>query len=283
MSERLSDVEARIGTVDKLSAVISAMRGIAASRAQEAQKHLASIEAFAATIGAAISQALAFLPDADRQTPGQAGSGRRAIIVLTAEQGFAGPYSEAVFDAAAPLLEMPRDLFIVGDRGLGAARERGLAAVWSAPMIAHPAQAAALASRLTLAIYQHLAEAGLREVYIVHQAPAHGGVSEIVTKRLVPFDQSRFKRPAPGVPPRITLDPQTLLARLIEEYVFAELSEAVMLAFAAENAARTRAMMAAHDNLTNTLTDLQASSRRLRQAEITEEIMELATGALPQR
>ena len=38
MTERLSDVVARIGSVRQLSSVIGAMRGIAAARAREARE-----------------------------------------------------------------------------------------------------------------------------------------------------------------------------------------------------------------------------------------------------
>ena len=69
-----------------------------------------------------------------------------------------------------------------------------------------------------------------------------------------------------------------LLARLVEEYIVAELLEAVMLAFVAENVARMRAMISAQDNVSETLDALVGTARRLRQEEITEEIVELAAG-----
>ena len=51
------------------------------------------------------------------------------------------------------------------------------------------------------------------------------------------------------------------------------------LSFAAENEARMRAMIAARDNVEETLSGLVALSRQLRQEEITNEIVELASGA----
>ena len=105
----------------------------------------------------------------------------------------------------------------------------------------------------------------------------------VVVRPLVPFDFARFPPPAHGVAPRITLPAEDLLARLAEEYVFAEIVEAVMLSFAAENEARMRAMIAAHDNVSQALDQLLAQSRLLRQEEITEEITALATSSLPVR
>ena len=67
------------------------------------------------------------------------------------------------------------------------------------------------------------------------------------------YDFGRFSTASPATPrrnpPLITLAPQRLLSRLAEEYIFAQLCEAIMLSFAAENEARMRAMIAARTNV----------------------------------
>jgi len=78
----------------------------------------------------------------------------------------------------------------------------------------------------------------------------------------------------------VTLAPRKLLAKLAEEYIYTQLCEAVMLSFAAENEARMRAMIAARTNVHNTLDGLIQESRRLRQDEITSEIVELSSVTL---
>jgi F-type H+-transporting ATPase subunit gamma len=58
------------------------------------------------------------------------------------------------------------------------------------------------------------------------------------------------------------------------------LCEEVMLSFAAENEARMEAMIAARSNVVRKLDELVASFRRLRQEEITGEIIELLVGSV---
>ena len=85
MTGRLAEVEARIGTVHKLASVISAMRGIAAARVQEAQRHAEGIRTYADTIGAAIGEAMPLLPDRDpppRGTGADGREGRRTVALL---------------------------------------------------------------------------------------------------------------------------------------------------------------------------------------------------------
>ena len=70
-----------------------------------------------------------------------------------------------------------------------------------------------------------------------------------------------------------------MLDRLAAEYLFAQLCEAAMHAFEAENEARTMAMASAKTNIETKLVGLSQRERQLRQEEITTEIIELATGA----
>ena len=76
-----------------------------------------------------------------------------------------------------------------------------------------------------------------------------------------------------------TLAPQLLLERLVAEYVHAQLGEAAMLAFEAENKSRMMAMASAKTNIETKLAALSPRERQLRQQETTTEIVELAAGA----
>jgi F-type H+-transporting ATPase subunit gamma len=84
-------------------------------------------------------------------------------------------------------------------------------------------------------------------------------------------------------PPLLTLRAEVLLARLAEEYMFAELFEAIVQSYAGENEARLRAMTAAHSHIETMSETLAARARLVRQEEITSEILELITGRLAGR
>ena len=287
MTERLSDVEARIGTVHQLAAVVTAMRGIAAARSREARARVDGIRAYAGMIASAIGDALTFLPDAGRPAATPQIAGAHAVIAICAEQGFAGIFSDKVLDAAERVAKANgghgTEVLLIGDRGLMIAAERNLAVDWSAPMIVHAGQMAALANRIVDALYERLDAGKVARVTVVHAVPDASATLQIVEKQLVPFDFNRFPLSPTAVAPLLTLPPEVLLARLVEEYIFAELCEAVMLSFAAENEARMRAMIAARTNVANTLDSLVARSRQLRQEEITDEIIELAAATSARR
>jgi len=277
VTERLSDVMARIGSVRQLSSVIGAMRGIAAARAREARERVEGVRAHARTVGAAIGQALAFV-EGGAGAPHNGRDGH-LVIALCAEQGFAGTFNRRVLDVAERLLKSaephPAELLLLGGRGLAAAEERGLNIGWSASMVAHVDEAAALADRVTEQLYARLEQGRATRVSLAHATPAVSGEIHVVERTLAPFDFARFPRARNPSPPLISLPPGALLAQLAEEYVFAELCEALTLSLAAENEARMRAMTAAKSNVSKMLDDLIARSRQLRQEEITNEIIEL--------
>jgi F-type H+-transporting ATPase subunit gamma len=278
VTERLSDVVQRIRSVRQLSSVIGAMRGIAAARAREARERLEGVRAYAATVGAAIGQALALTDDGALASPARrAGQGGRLVIALCAEQGFAGVFNRRVLDVAERLVKeggRTTELMLLGGRGLVAADERSLAVGWSAAMVAHVDEVGALADRVTAQLYARIGSGRVARVNLVQATPSPGEI-EVVDRTLAPFDFARFPSAANAAPPMVSLPPQVLLARLAEEYVFAELCEALTLSLAAENEARMRAMSAAKTNVAKMLDELVARSRQLRQEEITNEIIEL--------
>src|SRR5262249_22787290 len=190
-------------------------------------------------IGGAIGQAFALASDSDPPPHKRERPEGKVVIVLCAEQGFAGTFNDRVFDTAARHLQSDAaELLIVGNRGTMVALARGLAWSWSAPMIAHAEEAPRLASQITDALYSRLEKSQAGRGPATHAVPAASASVEIVERTLLPFDFARFKAAPRALSPITTLPSEQLLADLAEEYVYAELCEAVMLSFAAENEAR---------------------------------------------
>ena len=278
MSGRLAELTARLASTRQLGSVIAAMRAIAASRSQQARRELQAIRLYADTIGQAIGQVLGTLPAGQAIAPPTARPDGVLVVALCAEQGFAGSFNERVLDVALPLAdEGDGHLFVIGDRGLMVAGNRGRRPDWSVPMAAHTDEVSALADRIADAIDAALASRGPGRVLLVHGSPGEGEEQGIERRWLLPFDFGRFPaRLADGQAPLMNLPSADLLERLAVEYVHADLCEALMLSYAAENQARMQAMIAAHGNLQRTEAALTREFQRVRQEDITDEILELS-------
>jgi F-type H+-transporting ATPase subunit gamma len=277
MAERLADIVAQIRNVRQLEAVVTAMRGIAASRAQQGRSLLAGIEAYTQVISDAIGQALNLLPP-DGSALVRSRRERRGLIVFCAEQGFAGAFSERVLEAVKSDLA-GAIVFLIGTRGAAVAEERGIRANWNAAMATQAGAIPGLANRIADALYEHVAGGTVARVDVAFSQSRAGGGIAINQHSLLPIDLARFSRPIRNLPPLTTLAPSMLLERLAGEYVYAQLCEAAMHAFAAENEARMMAMAAARTNIESKVNGLSQREHQLRQEEITTEIVELAAGA----
>jgi F-type H+-transporting ATPase subunit gamma len=275
MTERLADINARIDGIGQLKAVVNAMRGIAAARAQQARSQLAAVDSYAATIAVAIGRTLALDPI---ERPGVASQSTcSAMVLFCAEQGFAGAFSEHILDAAGSDLATS-ELFLIGTRGGVAAAERNISASRKIPMPSHSQGIPKLADTIAEALYTRIAtgEIGRLDAVFCERQPGHG--IEVKRVRLFPFDMERFPRPSDANAPLLNLRPETLLGELTADYLHAQLCTAALHAFAAENEARMEAMAAAHNQIERQLSELQATQRHVRQEEITAEIIELAAG-----
>jgi F-type H+-transporting ATPase subunit gamma len=280
MTERLADINARIDGIGQLKAVVNAMRGIAAARAQQARSQLTAVDSYAATIATAIGRALALAPAAAVGAARQ--PVRRALVLFCAEQGFAGAFSERVLDVVGADLAAS-ELFLIGTRGGIAAAERNVTAGWKAPMPSHSLGIPKLADTIAQALYARIASGEIGQLDAVFSEREPGHAIKVKRRRLFPFDAAQFPRPSDTNAPIVNLAPEGLLRALAADYLHAQLSNAALHAFAAENEARMEAMAAARSQIERQLSELQATQRHVRQEEITAEIIELAAGETASR
>jgi F-type H+-transporting ATPase subunit gamma len=74
-------------------------------------------------------------------------------------------------------------------------------------------------------------------------------------------------------------DPEEILRRLVTDYVEISIYRAMLESTASEHGARMTAMQSASDNASDLIDDLTLEANRQRQADITQEIMEVVGGA----
>lgn len=281
MTERLADISARIGGIRQLGAVVNAMRGIAAARAQQARAQLVAVDNYAATVALAIAQTLNLVPAARFGTKHR--STRAALVLFCAEQGFAGSFSERVLDAVGEELD-DSELFVVGTRGHAIIAERGIAVDWNVAMPSHSLGIPKLADRITEALFTRVASGEIDRLDAVFSEWQPGQGIHIERRRLLPLDLPRFSRPSSlEPPPLLNMPAEALLIELTADYLHAELCNTALHAFAAENEARMEAMAAARSQVERQLLTLQTTERIVRQEEITAEIIELAAGETASR
>ena len=152
--------------------------------------------------------------------------------------------------------------------------------VWFTKTATHAIEAPSRGNRLFDVLFEMLAKTAGEPVAILFADPETPD-QRLIRRALFPFDFTRF--PAlQGDLPLTTMPAGALAQDLVEEYVFTELCEALMVGFAAEDAARAAAMSRAQTNVKRIATDLPGQFQRSRQEQMTTEVIELSTAATGQ-
>ena len=269
MAEKLADLRVRLDNIRQLRELVGAMRSLAAVRVHQAEATLAAARDYADVTAAALGDALALLPG-EAATAGVAGA--RGVVAICAEHGFVGSFSGRVLGKAA---EAPSGaLFVIGSHGIALAREHGAIPTWSRVMATQLGAIETTAHAVIEEVYRRLAAGSLDAIDIVFTTRAG-----LTRRTLLPVDRNSVPRRARQWPVLTHLAPEHLIARIIEEYAFAELVHALLESFASEHVARLQTMQAARLHVDDTLAELELRERRARQDQVTDELLELATGA----
>ena len=154
----------------------------------------------------------------------------------------------------------------------------GIITRWQSAAPSHTLGVPRLADRIASALYAPIAAGEIDRLDAIFGGRRQGEIEHVSRVRLFPLDMAAFPAPDTEDAPLLELPPDKLLRDLTADYIHAQLCNAALHAFAAENEARMEAMAAARRQINRQLTSLQATQRRVRQDEITAEIIELAAG-----
>ena len=105
------------------------------------------------------------------------------------------------------------------------------------------------------------------------------GVATVQTDEGEDDDQEGGEEPEHRALVEYEPDPEEILKRLVPDYVEISLYRALLESTASEHGARMTAMRNASENAAELIDDLTLEANRQRQAEITQEIMEVVAGA----
>jgi F-type H+-transporting ATPase subunit gamma len=271
--EQLPRLKARISSLHELHDLIRALRMLAAVHVKEAQAALQGIRGFVGVMEDAIAEGAALLRDADGQDAAVSSADASVLIVVCSEHGFVGALNERLLDLTAAEQEAGQKLVVIGRRGAILAAERDIKVDRSFPMATHVGGVLGV----TRSVAEYLTAVSTADiVYGSYRSSAH---SEAEKRSILPLDPALFVGSARRSSPLHHLAPEALLRRLASEYLFAEITRAVMESLASENGARLRVMESADHNINDKLDELRRQEHSLRQEAITEELLDVVTGS----
>lgn len=271
--EHLAKVKERLNSLTELHDLVGALRSMTATQAKEAQQAFSGTESYARVIEHAISAAAQLAGRDSLEGPAAEGDGHPVLIAVCAEHGFVGGFDVQILSRVQAIREPAEVLVLVGTRGMGRAQETRISFDTGHRMTSRIAGVPALARSICKDVER------ASRVRIVFATPRAGASFEVGERAILPLSPRLLEAETLPEPPLHHLAPATLLRDLASEYLFAEVARALMESLASESNARLRTMDSAAHNIDDRLDKLQRELRRIRQEEITADLLDVVTGA----
>jgi len=292
MGAQLRVYRRRMRSVKATKKITKAMELISASRIVKAQQRVAASSPYAVELTRAVTAVATNSSTNHILTTAAENPKRAGVLVITADRGMAGAYSNAAIKEADILMDSikARGLqpvpFLVGRKAVNyyRFRNRQFAASWTG-FSDNPSYANAVEVSQVL-IEAFVAEtgeglSGVDELHVVYTEFKSMITQTPIASQLLPLVSAETETKHEGLLPMYEFEPNAgeVLSTLLPRYVQARVFNALLQSAASEHAARRRAMKSATDNADELIKSLTRLANAARQAEITQEISEIVGGA----
>jgi len=278
------EIRRRIGSAKNIKQITRAMQFVAASKLRRAQESTLAARPYRQTLDEVIADLAAVLSGGDHPLLAErdlAGEHNRLIVIITSDRGLAGALNtNTIRFIAREITEHPGDLKVatVGRKGRDAMRRARV------PIAAHfegfgdrPAFAEVLP--LARLVTDDFVAGTYDHVDVVYSRFVSTLVQRPVMEQLLPVVPSGDTVGIPGHQFLFEPSPAVFLRSLLPRYVATRLFQAVLESKASEESSRMVAMKNATENAQELIEDLTLSYNKVRQANITREMVEIASGA----
>lgn len=292
------DIKSRISSVKNINKITRAMEMVAAARLRRAEQRIEELRPYADAIRrmtrrvVEATQNIPSLPLLDEHDS----IDRLGLLLVTGDRGLAGAFNTQIIRAGNRRRgEVAGEQEIVwyasGRRGVSSLEFRGYdVAGGYTGFTDRPSYADA--RRIAQDLIAAYVDGKLDRVEMFYNGYISPLTQEVRHETLLPLQQAdvlgngdeQHEEDEQGEPGKRALwiyepDPEEILKRLAPDYVEISIYRALLESTASEHGARMTAMRNASENASELIDDLTLEANRQRQADITQEIMEVVAGA----
>ncbi len=291
----LLDIRRRLKSVKNTQQITKAMKMVSAAKLKRAQDRVVTARPFANKMIEVLGQ-LADRTDESFHHPllDQREDDHYLLVLITADKGLCGAFNTNLIKAAQSFINDSQgkhiDVLAVGRKGRDFFRRRGFSIVGEYIGLTGKGRVE-FGEALEVArdvIHRFTEDETMDKVFVVYNEFRSVLQQRVVLEQLLPIARTAQADVATQAQPETLIDYiyeqppaqifSTLLPRLIETRIFRALLESV----ASEHGARMTAMDSASKNASELIEALTLNMNRVRQAAITNEIIEVVSGAAAQ-
>jgi len=286
----LQDIRRRIRSVKNTQQVTKAMKMISAVKLRKSKERLLALRPYATCMTGMVQSVVARFQD-DGQTVlspiAQAFLAPREeqrirLVVVASDKGLCGGFNANVLRQATQFVRSSAGelahLDVVGKRALEWARKAGYTADQEFLGVALPGLAHAAQEISAQAAQQY--EAGeIDALYVVYNYFSSALTQVPMVRRIFPIQLEAEAAAQGEVPHLLEPSPMEVLSALLPRFIETALLETLLESSASEHGARMAAMDKASSNAADMIDRLTLHMNKIRQASITNQIIEIVSGA----
>lgn len=279
----LRAIRRKIRAISNLQKIMTAMKMIAAARLRRVQDRVSMGKPYIERMHWLVETLAPHLLSAEHPFLNVRPVQRRGLVVITGDKGLCGAHNNNVIRAAQEFMKKSGEggwaIYCIGRKGYDFFSRRGYSVVRFRPQL--PVTAPFPEFRAVAQdVVQWFVSGEVDEVHIVYSEFVNALVQRPKIIRLLPIETGETKEPkARGVGGEFIFEPKApeLVSLLLPRYIEHQVYHILLESLASENAARMNAMSQAADNAEELVRQLTLQANKIRQWNITRELLEITT------
>lgn len=276
----MESLSKRIKTTQDLRGIVSTMKSLSSVSLVQYEKAQQSLTGYTQTLREAFHALVktnSIRPP--KKTP--VAKDKTLVIIVGSDNGLVGRFNKDIVHSA---ITQANTFMTIGKRAAVFAENEKLHLVAKYAMPNSVKAVHSVASTVIIKIEEILSRLHLTRVDVLFYKRLPNEPVHIETLHLLPFSLDQYLRlkdekwPTNNVP-LITLNADVMMSKLIQEYLMIALSSAMIMSLSAEHYTRMVNMQAAQKNIDESLDEMNLAFSRLRQEAITEELIDVISGA----
>ena len=289
----LLDIRRRIKSVKNTQQITKAMKMVSAAKLRRAQERVVTARPFANKMSEVLGE-LAKRTSDDFHHPllDQRGDERYLLVLVTADKGLCGAFNTNLTKAAQAFMRENAgksvELIAIGRKGRDFFRNRR--ATIAGEFLGVTGKGRVEFSE-ALEIAEHIIklyteDEGIDKVFLVYNEFKSVLSQRVVLEQILPVSRAKTEETEAKSQQPLTLvdyiyeqPPEEMFGKLLPRLIETQIFRALLESIASEQGARMTAMDSASKNASELIESLTLNMNRIRQAAITNEIIEVVSGA----
>ena len=277
----LKEIRGRITSISSTMQITTAMKMVSAAKLKKAQDAITMLRPYSEKLQELIQKVSTGSEGSLSEYAQKREVKKILYIAISSNRGLAGAFNSSVIKELNANYKQKEDVEIevltIGKKVFDAVRR--VRTVYDNQSSIYDSVSFEAVSKLTSAVMKDFSEGIFDEVYLVYNKFINAATQEVRTEQLLPITMPEQAEEDAESDYIFEPDKQTILETLIPKSIKTQVYKALLDSIASEHGARMTAMHKATDNANALKNELVIFYNKARQAAITNEILEIVSGA----